>query len=38
MTPWDLNLRHLRAFARTVELGTLVGAANAVHIGANSGG
>jgi DNA-binding transcriptional LysR family regulator len=32
MTPWDLNLRHLRAFARTVELGTLVGAANAVHI------
>lgn len=32
MTPWDLNLRHLRAFARTVELGTLVGAAKAVHI------
>ncbi|PZO56186.1 MAG: LysR family transcriptional regulator [Alphaproteobacteria bacterium] len=27
-----MNLRHLRAFARTVELGTLVGAANAVHI------
>ena len=32
MTPWDLNLRHLSAFARTVETGTLVGAANAVHI------
>lgn len=32
MSPWDLNLRHLRAFARTVELGTLVSAANAVHI------
>jgi LysR family transcriptional regulator of gallate degradation len=32
VTPWDLNLRHLSAFARTVEMGTLVGAANAVHI------
>lgn len=32
MTPWDLNLRHLRAFARTVELGTLVEAAKIVHI------
>ncbi len=32
MSPWDLNIRHLRAFAATVELGTLVAAAQAVHI------
>ncbi len=32
MSPWNLNLRHLHAFARTVELGALVAAARAVHI------
>ncbi len=32
MSPWDLNLRHLRAFVQTVELGTLVAAAKAVNI------
>jgi DNA-binding transcriptional LysR family regulator len=32
VTPWTLNLRHLRAFSATVELGTLVAAARAIHI------
>jgi DNA-binding transcriptional LysR family regulator len=32
MTPWELNLRHLQAFARTVELGALISAARAVNI------
>jgi LysR family transcriptional regulator, regulator for genes of the gallate degradation pathway len=32
VTPWTLNIRHLRAFVCTVELGTLVAAARAVHI------
>jgi LysR family transcriptional regulator of gallate degradation len=32
MTPWDLNLRHLRAFVRTVELGALVAAAKSVNV------
>jgi DNA-binding transcriptional LysR family regulator len=32
MEPWDFNLRHLRAFAETFELGTVVAAANAIHL------
>jgi LysR family transcriptional regulator of gallate degradation len=32
MEPWDFNLRHLRAFAETFELGTVVAAAHAIHL------
>ena len=32
MDPWDFNLRHLRAFVKTFELGTLLAASRAVHI------
>lgn len=32
MNPWDFNLRHLRAFVKTYELGTLLAATRAVHI------
>ena len=32
MHVYDLNLRHLRAFAKTYELGTLLAAAKSVHI------
>lgn len=32
MEPWEFNLRHLRAFAETFELGTVVAAAQAIHL------
>ncbi|WP_203291275.1 LysR family transcriptional regulator [Maricaulis parjimensis] len=32
MEPWDLNIRHLRAFGRTCELGTVAAAAAAINL------
>jgi len=32
MEPWSFNLRHVRAFVKTYELGTLLAASKAVHM------
>ena len=32
MEPWDLNIRHLRAFIRTFDLGTVAAAASAINL------
>ena len=32
MEPWDLNIRHLRAFIRTFDLGTVAAAASAITL------
>ena len=32
MSPWDLNLRHLRAFSETCRLGSLAAVAQSIHL------